>query len=95
MTIEQIVKIFLEHGAAAALAVFAILQLRLSYQERAAELKEAAARKEEENRRLEALQRETLQALQANARALATLAERLGRGLPKTPSSSLRKRLPE
>jgi hypothetical protein len=78
VTIEQIIKMVLENSALGALAIFAIWQLRLSY-ERAAE------RKDEDFRRLEGLHRETLQALQDNTAALTTLAERLGRSTKPLP----------
>jgi hypothetical protein len=77
VTIEQIIKMVLEQSAAAGLAIFAIWQLRLSYEG-------AAKRKDEDFARLEALQKETLQALQDNTAALTTLAERLGRAAKTT-----------
>ncbi len=83
MTLEQIVKLFIEHGAAAGLAVFAILMLRQSYQERYAE-------RLEDKERLEVLHRETLAALQANTRALTVLTERLGQRPAKAASVARR-----
>jgi hypothetical protein len=96
MPIDQLVKLFLEHGAAAALAVFAIHQLRQSYEERANDLKAESARKDEDGRRLDALHRETLSAIMENTRALATLAERMEGVLKvavawRSPSGSTRR----
>jgi|GEM_PF-4723245 len=95
MGIDQIVKLFVEHGAAAGLAVFAIYMLRQSYQERAADSERIEAQRAEDNERLEVLHRGTLAALQANTRALTILTERLGQRLLKPPAAASSRRVKE